>query len=68
MEILNNFFVKKAIKSMLTDEQFKIMENFLTAVQSGKINKAKLSKVGNKISKMSPEEINKLLDVIDKNI
>ena len=66
MAILDNVFVKKALKSMLTEEQFKIMQNFMTAVQSGKINQDKLVKVGNKLSKMSHEEINALLDMIDK--
>ena len=66
MGILDNVFVKKALKSMLTEEQFKTMQTFTTAVQSGKIDQAKLNKVGNKISKMSPEEINSLLDMIDK--
>ena len=66
MGILDNVFVKKALKSMLTEEQFKTMQTFTTAVQSGKIDQAKLNKVGNKISKMSPEEVNSLLDMIDK--
>ena len=66
MGVLDNVFVKKALKSMLTEEQFKTMQTFTTAVQSGKINQAKLNKVGNKISKMSPDEINSLLDIIDK--
>ena len=66
MGILDNVFVKKALKSMLTEEQFKTMQTFTTAVQSGKIDQAKLNKVGNKISKMSPDEINSLLDMIDK--
>ena len=66
MGLLDNVFVKKAIKSMLTEEQFKIMQNFTTAVQSGKINQDKLVKVGNKLTKMSHEEINALLDMIDK--
>jgi hypothetical protein len=66
MGILDNVFVKKALKSMLTEEQFKTMQTFTTAVQSGKIDQGKLSKVGNKISKMSPEEVNSLLDMIDK--
>lgn len=66
MGILDNVFVKKALKSMLTEEQFKTMQTFTTAVQSGKINQAKLNKVGNKISKMSPDEINSLIDMIDK--
>ncbi len=68
MGILDNVFVKKALKAMLTAEQFKTMQKFTTAVQSGKIDKAKLNKVGNKISKMSPEEVNSLLDMIDKTI
>ena len=66
MDILGNVFVKKAIKSMMTEQQFKMLENLMTAVQSGKIDQAKLNKVGNKISKMSPEEVNSLLDMIDK--
>ena len=38
----------------------------MTAVQSGKIDQGKLNKVGNKISKMSPDEVNSMLDMIDK--
>lgn len=66
MGVLDNVFVKKALKAMLTEEQFKTMQTFMTAVQSGKIDQAKLNKVGNKISKMSPDEVNSLLDMIDK--
>ena len=68
MGILDNVFVRKAIKSMLTEEQFKIMEKFMTAVQSGKIDQNKLKKVGNKISKLGTDEINDLLDLIDNSI
>ena len=68
MSILDNVFVKKAMKSMMTPEQFTIVQNFLTAVQSGKINQAKLKKVGDKVSKLSPDEVNSLLDLIDKNL
>jgi hypothetical protein len=66
MSILDNVFVKKAMKSMMTPEQFTMAQNFMTAVQSGKIDQGKLSRVGNKISKLSPEQVNKLLDDIDK--
>ena len=66
MSILDNVFVKKAIKSMLTPEQFTMVQNFMTAVQSGKIDQGKLKKVGDKVSKLSPEQINKLLDDVDK--
>lgn len=66
MGVLDNVFVKKALKAMLTEEQFKTIQTFMTAVQSGKIDQGKLNKVGNKISKMSPEEVNSLLDMIDK--
>ena len=68
MELLGNVFVKKALKSMMTEEQFKMMERVMTAVQSGKINKDKLKSVGEKFSKLSVEEINKLLDLVDKSI
>ncbi len=68
MDILGNVFVKKALKSMLTEQQFKMMENFMTAVQSGKINQGKLASVGNKVAKLSPDEIDSLLDLIDKNL
>ena len=67
MDILGNVFVKKAIKSMMTEQQFKMLENFMTAVQSGKIDQGKLVSVGNKVAKLSPDEINTLLDLIDKN-
>jgi hypothetical protein len=40
----------------------------MTAVQSGKIDRVKLKRIGEKISKMSIDEINKLVDLIDKNI
>jgi hypothetical protein len=68
MDILGNIFVKKAIQSMMTEEQFKMMERLMTAVQSGKINQEKLKRVGYKFSKLSVDEINGLLDLIDKNI
>lgn len=68
MSILDNMFIKKAMKSMMTPEQFTTVQNFMTAVQSGKIDQAKLKKVGDKVSKLSPEEVNNLLDLIDKNL
>ena len=40
----------------------------MTAVQSGKIDQGKLKKVADKVSKLSPEEINGLLDLVNKNI
>jgi len=67
MDILGNVFVRKAIKSMLTESQYKTLENLLTAVQSGKIDQDKLKNVGNKIAKLSPDELNTLLDLIEKN-
>ncbi len=68
MSILDNMFVKKAMKSMMTQEQFTTVQSFMTAVQSGKIDKEKLKKVSEKVSKLSPDEINGLLDLIDKNL
>ena len=68
MDILGNVFVKKAIKSMMTPEQFSTMQNFMTAVQSGKIDKKLLKSVGEKLSKLSPEEINKVLNLVDKAV
>lgn len=68
MELLGNVFVKKALKSMMTEEQFNMMEKLMTAVQSGKIDSVKLKRIGEKFSKMSIDEINKLVDLIDKNI
>lgn len=68
MSILDNVFVKKAIKSMMTPEQFTMTQSFLTAVQSGKIDTNKLKKVGDKVSKLSPDEINSLLDLVDKSL
>jgi len=68
MGLLDNIFVKKALKSMMTPEQFTAVQNFTTAVQSGKIDQNKLVKVSDKVSKLSPEEINRLLDLIDKNL
>jgi len=43
-----------------------MVQNFMTAVQSGKIDKEKLKRVGDKISKLSPEQINNLLGDVDK--
>ena len=68
MNILENVFVKKAIKSMMTPEQFTTVQSFMTAVQSGKIDKNKLKRVGDKMSNLSPDEVNSLLDLIDKNL
>lgn len=68
MDLLGNVFVKKALKSMLTEEQLSMMEKFSTAVQTGKIDRVKLKRIGEKFSKMSIDEINKLVDLIDKNI
>lgn len=68
MSILDNIFVKKAMKSMMTPEQFATVQSFMTAVQSGKIDQVKLSRVGNKVSKLSPEQVNDLLDAIDKHL
>jgi hypothetical protein len=56
------------MKSMMTPEQFTTVQSFMTAVQSGEINQAKLKKVGDKVSKLSPDEVNSLLDLIDKNL
>lgn len=68
MSILDNMFVKKAMKSMMTPEQFTTVQSFMTAVQSGKIDQTKLKKVGDKVSKLSPDGVNSLLDLIDKNL
>jgi hypothetical protein len=68
MNILENVFVKKAIKSMMTPEQFTTVQSIMTAVQSGKIDKNKLKRVGDKMSNLSPDEVNSLLDLIDKNL
>ena len=67
MGLLDNMFVKKAVKSMLTDEQFKVMNKFMDAFESGEIDKEKLKKVSDKIAVMETKDINKLLDVIDAN-
>lgn len=40
----------------------------MTAVQNGKIDKTRLKRVGDKLSKMSPEEINNVIELIDKNV
>jgi len=68
MNILDNIFVKKAMKSMMTPEQFETIQRFMIAVQSGKIDKTKLSRIGQKVSKLSIEEINDLLDEIEKKL
>jgi hypothetical protein len=66
--LLDNIFVKKAIKSMLTEQQFMAIQNFMTAVQNGKIDKTRLKRVGDKVSKMSPEEIDNVIELIDENV
>ena len=43
-----------------------MVQNFMTAVQSGKIDQGKLKRVADKVSKLSPEEINGLLGDVDK--
>ena len=68
MNILDNIFVKKAMKSMMTQEQFETITKFMTAVQNGKIDKSLLSKVGEKVSKLSPDEVNNLLLFVDKSL
>ena len=68
MNILDNIFVKKAMKSMMTQEQFETITKFMTAVQNGKIDKSLISKVGEKVSKLSPDEVNSLLSFVDKNL
>jgi hypothetical protein len=67
MDILGNIFVRKAIKSMMTPEQFAAVERIMTAVQSGKIDKALAVKVASKFEKFDDADINKLLKLIDKN-
>ena len=66
MGILDNVFVKKAMRSMMTQEQLTAIQGFMTAVQSGKIDQEKLRIVGEKVSKLTPEEINNLLEEIKK--
>ncbi len=68
MNILDNIFVRKAMKSMMTQEQFETITKFMTAVQNGKIDKSLLSKVGEKVSKLSPDEVNNILSFVDKNL
>ena len=68
MSIFDNIFVKKAIKSVLSNEQFEALENFSNGLESGEIDKVKLQQVSKKVANLTPKEINVLLDVIDKNV
>lgn len=68
MGLLDNIFVKKAIKSLMSPEQYSAVQKFTTAIENGDIDKGKLARVSNKVSKLSSSEINSLLDLIDKNI
>lgn len=68
MGLLDNIFVKKAIKSLMSPEQYSAVQKFTTAIENGEIDKNKLAKVSGKVSKLSSDEINGLLDLIDKNL
>ena len=68
MGLLDNIFVKKAIKSLMSPEQYSAVQKFTTAIENGEIDKGKLARVSNKVSKLSSSEINSLLDLIDKNL
>lgn len=68
MSIFDNIFVKKAIKSVLSNEQFEALENFSNGLESGEIDKVKLQQVSKKVANLTPKEINALLDVIDKHV
>ena len=68
MSIFDNIFVRKAIKSVLSNEQFEALENFSNGLESGEIDKVKLQQVSKKVANLTPKEINVLLDVIDKNV
>jgi len=65
--MLDNIFVRKAMKSMLSKEQFDTIDKFSTALQNGEIDKNLLARVGEKISKLPTKDVNKLLELIDKN-
>ena len=65
MSVFDNMFVKKAIKSMVTSEQFNLIQNFMKAIESGEIDNAKLKIASDKISRMKPKEINGMLDLIN---
>ena len=68
MSIFDNIFVKKAIKSVLLNEQFEALENFYNGLESGEIDRVKLQQVSKKVANLTPKEINALLDVIDKHV
>jgi hypothetical protein len=68
MSIFDNIFVKKAIKSVLSNEQFEALENFSNGLESGEIDRVKLQQVSKKVANLTPKEIDALLDVIDKHI
>ena len=65
MSVFDNMFVKKAIKSMVTSEQFNMIQNFMKAIESGEIDNAKLKMASDKVSKMKPKDINNILDLIN---
>ena len=52
----------------MSPEQYSAVQKFTTAIENGDIDKGKLARVSNKVSKLSSSEINSLLDLIDKNI
>lgn len=52
----------------MSPEQYSAVQKFTTAIENGEIDKNKLAKVSGKVSKLSSDEINSLLDLIDKNI
>lgn len=68
MGMLDNVFVKKAMKSMLSKEQFAAIDKFTNALQNGEIDKNLLIRVSDKVSKMPTNKINELLELIEKNI
>ena len=63
-----NLVTRNALKMFLTKEQYKGVDNFLTAVHSGKISEAKLNKVIDKLSRLDESEVNGVLDLLDKNL
>ena len=67
MSLLGSSFVKKAAFSMMSSEQAKTAESLLSAFESGEIDRNLAKKVGDKVSKFTPEDVNKMLELIDKN-
>lgn len=66
MSLLDNMFVKKAVFSMLSSEQRQSVDVMLKAFNDGEIDRTLMDKVVPKVSKFTPSDINRLMEIIDK--